>query len=147
MHLIIIHFNSFYSIYLKTIHILLIMALSNLDKGNLTRLFQIINIDNTNENTLTTIQNDYSTYGKLELIAKQISFLQNEALKIYNNHTFSTEINNIKCNFKKVPGTYYYLYEKNNNKFLSLISNEEWCSYDKFICKVYYDFDCNFKAI
>ena len=123
------------------------MALSNLDKDNLTRLFQMINIDNTNENMLSTIQNDYSTYGKLELIAKQISFLQNEALNIYNNYTFNNEINNIKCNFKKVPGTYYYLYETNNTKFLSLISNEEWSSYDKFICKVYYDFDCNFKVI
>lgn len=99
------------------------------------------------KHTLSTIQNDYSTYGKLELIAKQISFLRNEALNIYNNHTFSIEINNIKYNFKKVPGTYYYLYETNNTKFLSFISNEEWSSYDKFICKVYYVFDCNFKAI
>lgn len=123
------------------------MALSNLDKDNLTRLFQMINIDNNNENILTTVKNDYSTYGKLELIAKQISFLQSEAINIYNNYTLSSEINKIKCNFKKVPGTYYYLYEKNNSKFLSLISNEEWNSYDKFICKVFYDFDCNFKAI
>lgn len=124
------------------------MALSNLDKDNLTRLFQMININDysNNENILANIRNDYSNYGKLELIAKQISFLQNEALNIYNNHKLNSELNNIKCNFKKVPGTYYYLYEKNNIKFLSLISNEEWCSYDKFICKVYYDFDYNFKV-
>ena len=124
------------------------MALSNLDKDNLTRLFQMINIDDysNNQNALTNIRNDYSNYGKLELIAKQISFLQNEAVNIYNNHQLNSEINKIECNFKKVPGTYYYLYEKNNKKFLSLISNEEWCSYDKFICKVYYDFDYNFKV-
>ena len=66
------------------------MALSNLDKDNLTRLFQMINIDNTNENTLSTIQNDYSTYGKLELIGKQISFLQNEALNISVSYTHLT---------------------------------------------------------
>tara|TARA_B100001175_G_scaffold203772_1_gene172994 strand:- start:452 stop:829 length:378 start_codon:yes stop_codon:yes gene_type:complete len=125
------------------------MALSNLDKDNLTRLFQMINIHDysNNQNALANIRNDYSNYGKLELIAKQISFLQNEAINIYNNHQLNSEINNIKCNFKKVPGTFYYLYEKNNLKFLSLISNEEWSSYDKFISKVYYDFDCNFKAI
>lgn len=125
------------------------MALSNLDKDNLTRLFQMINIDDysNNQNALANIRNDYSNYGKLELIAKQISFLQNEAVNIYNNHQINSEINSIKCNFKKVPGTFYYLYEKNNTKFLSLISNEEWSSYDKFISKVYYDFDCNFKAI
>jgi len=125
------------------------MALSNLDKDNLTRLFQMINIDDysNNQNALINIRNDYSNYGKLELIAKQISFLQNEAINIYNNHQLNSEINKIECNFKKVPGTYYYLYEKNNKKFLSLISNEEWCSYDKFICKVLYDYDCNFKSI
>lgn len=125
------------------------MALSNLDKDNLTRLFQMININDysNNQNVLANIKNDYSNYGKLELIAKQISLLQNEALNIYNNYQFNSELNNIKCNFKKVPGTYYYLYETNNTKFLSLISNEEWCSYDKFISKVYYDFDYNFKVI
>lgn len=123
------------------------MALSNLDKDNLTRLFQMINIDDysNNQNTLANIKNDYINYGKLELIAKQISFLQNEAINIYNNHQFNSEINSIHCNFKKVPGTFYYLYEKNNSKFLSLISNEEWSSYDKFISKVFYDYDYNFK--
>ena len=86
------------------------MALSNLDKDNLTRLFQMINIDDysNNQNALTNIRNDYSNYGKLELIAKQISFLQNEAVNIYNNHALNSEINKIECNFKKVPGTYYY---------------------------------------
>ena len=64
------------------------MALSNLDKDNLTRLFQMINIDDysNNQNALANIRNDYINYGKLELIAKQISFLQNEAVNIYNNH-------------------------------------------------------------
>ena len=48
------------------------MALSNLNKDNLTRLFQMINIDDysNNQNTLANIKNDYINYGKLELIAK-----------------------------------------------------------------------------
>lgn len=125
------------------------MALSNLDKGNLTRLFQMINIDDysDNQNALANIKKDYSNFGKLELIAKQISYLQNQAVEIYNNHQLSTEINEISCNFKKTPGTTYYLYEKKDIKFLSLISNEEWNSYDKFICKVLYDYDNNFKRL
>ena len=125
------------------------MALSNLDKGNLTRLFQMINIDDysDNQNALANIKKDYSNFGKLELIAKQISYLQNQAVEIYNNHQLSTEINEISCNFKKTPGTTYYLYEKKDIKFLSLISNEEWNSYDKFICEVLYDYDNNFKRL
>tara|TARA_B100001758_G_C17898255_1_gene347271 strand:- start:180 stop:560 length:381 start_codon:yes stop_codon:yes gene_type:complete len=125
------------------------MALSNLDKDNITRLFDMINITgySENQNTLCKIKSDYSNYGKLELIAKQISFLQIEAINIYNNFELNSQINNITCNFKKVPGTVYYLYERNNVRFLSLIGNNEWDSYDKFICKVLYDYDCNFKSI
>jgi len=109
----------------------------------------MINIDDysDNQNALANIKKDYSNFGKLELIAKQISYLQNQAVEIYNNHQLSTEINEISCNFKKTPGTTYYLYEKKDIKFLSLISNEEWNSYDKFICKVLYDYDHNFKRL
>jgi len=125
------------------------MALSNLDKDNITRLFDMLNITgySENQNTLCNIKGDYCNYGKLELIAKQISFLQIEAINIYNNVELNSRINNITCNFKKVPGTVYYLYERNNVRFLSLIGNNEWNSYDKFICKVLYDYDCNFKSI
>ena len=52
------------------------MALSNLDKDNLTRLFKMINIDDysNNQNLMCNIRSDYSNYGKLELIAKQIHY-------------------------------------------------------------------------
>lgn len=125
------------------------MALSNLDKDNLTRLFKMINIDDysDNQNAISNIKKDYSNYGKLELIAKQISYLQNQAIEICNNHQLTSEINAISCNFKKAPGTIYYLYETNHVKFLSLISNQEWCSYDRFICKVLYDYDYNFTPL
>ena len=96
---------------------------------------------------MTNIRNDYSNYGKLELIAKQISFLQNEAVNIYNNHELNSDINKIECNFKKVPGSYYYIYEKNNNKILSMISPEEGIIYDKFISKVYFDYDNLFYTV
>ena len=51
------------------------MALSNLDKNNLTRLFEMINVKDGNSlsyNNLTNLRSNYSTYSKLELIAKQI---------------------------------------------------------------------------
>jgi hypothetical protein len=96
----------------------------------------MINIDDysTNQNALSNIKN-YSIFGKFELIAKQISYLQNQAIEIWNKHQLTTEINEIACNFKKASGTIYYLYETTNIKFLS---------YDRFICKVLYDYDCHF---
>ena len=117
------------------------MALSNLDNDNITRLFEMINKNDKSHNNLMSIRNNYSSYSKLELICKQVDFLKNEALHIIENHNLNITIQNIPCNFKKVPGNYYYLYKKNNEKLLSMISPEEGNIYDEFIMKLYYDYD------
>ena len=143
------------------------MALTNVDKNTLTRLFDMINIQNTETkeyNSLTNIRSNYSTYNKLDLILKEIDFLKFEALNILNNHEFNNDLNNIKCNFRKVPGTYYYLYNKEintntntntrenienkNEKIISLISPEEWNNENfKFITKIYFDYDYQFYKV
>lgn len=127
------------------------MALTNVDKNTLTRLFDMINIKNNetiNYNNLLNIRSNYATYSKLELIAKQIEFLKNEALNIINNHELNNDLTCLKCNFRKVPGTYYYVYEnENNEKILSLIGPHEWSNYHKFITKVYYDYDYQFYKV
>jgi hypothetical protein len=123
------------------------MALSNLDKNNLTRLFKMINIDNENQNNIIDIRSNHTAVSKLQLIAKQIEFLKQEANDILNNYNISIEINKIKSNFKKVPGNNYYIYENNNEKFISLISPDEWNNYEKFISKVYLDYDYNYYII
>lgn len=122
------------------------MSLSNMDKNTITNLFNMIN-NNNNNNINYFIKNDYSTYSQLLLISKQIDFLKKQAIEILENHNLSNEINNIECKFKKVPGTYYYLYEINNKKILSLISNSEWNIYDTFLGKFYYDYDFKFYYI
>lgn len=127
------------------------MALSNLDKNNLTRLFEMININNndslTQEN-INNIRSNYSTYSKLELIAKQIEFLKLEAENILKNHDLNNDLTCLKYNFRKVPGTYYYVYLNNNDeKILSLIGPDEWNSYKQFITKVYYDYDYQFYKV
>lgn len=122
------------------------MALSNLNKDTLTRLFQMININNDNSN-IDKIRSNNSTYSKLEFIAKQIEYLQNEAVNIIEDHNINNYLNDINCSFKKVPGKYYYLYIINNERKLSMISNDEWNSYDEFLGKFYYDFDYIFKKV
>ena len=127
------------------------MSLSNLDKNNLTNLFQMINLNNneiiTHEN-INNIRSNYSTYSKLELIAKQIEFLKAEALNILKNHDLNSDLTLLKYNFRKVPGTYYYVYlNSKDEKILSLISPFEWNNYKKFITKVYYDYDYQFYKV
>ena len=127
------------------------MALSNLDKNNLTRLFEMININNNDllsQENINSIRSNYSTYSKLELIAKQIQFLKLEAENILQNHDLNSDLSCLKCNFRKVPGNYYYIYlNANNEKLLSLIGPDEWSNYHKFITKVYYDYDYQFYKV
>ena len=121
------------------------MALSNINKDTLERLFEMVNIRNKETkdyNALTNIRSNYATYSKLEMIAKQMDFLKNEALNILSNHDLNDNLKEVKCNFRKVPGTYYYVYlNEQNQKLLSLVSPNEWCNSYKFIEKVYYDYD------
>ena len=123
------------------------MALSNLNKDNIERLFQMINLndtDRTDYNNLLNIRSNYATYSKLELIARQIEFLKTEALNIVKIHDLNNDLNNIKCSFRKVPGNYYYVYKNDNEKYLSLISPDEWNKKEDFLTKVYYDYDYQF---
>ena len=127
------------------------MALSNINKDTLERLFEMINIRNNESkeyNALTNIRSNYATYSRLEMIAKQMDFLKNEALNILSNHDLNDNLKEVKCNFRKVPGTYYYVYlNEHNQKLLSLVSPNEWCNSYKFIEKVYYDYDYNFYKV
>lgn len=141
------------------------MALSNLDKDVTTRLFQmIIAEDKITEEQIRNIKTDSATYSQLKLIHKQIENLKEEAKQILTEHVQTTQLNNIICNFKKVPGTLYYLYIKesysyntNNNKFTKVLSlvPPEYDSSGKLISHIYtqylgsyfYDYDLKFKEV
>lgn len=121
------------------------MALSNLNKETLNNLFTMLSVENIENNKiLTQIRSDYSAYGKLSLIEKQISFLKLEAINIINEYNLNNEVNNIQCNFKKIPGNYYYIYSNDATKFISLIAPDEWYNKSNFLMKVYMDYDNNF---
>ena len=131
------------------------MALSNLNKDTTTRLFKMITSeDKISEDKIKKIKNDSNTYSQLNLIYRQIENLKLEALNILENHNKTEEINNIICNFNKVPGTLYYLYSNDRDtKILSLVppeydqNNITNLIYDNFLGKFYYDYDMKFKEI
>lgn len=65
--------------------------------------------------------------SKLELILKQIQYLQNEARQILEEAQISAELHKVQCNFEKKVGMTLHLYEKPNlEKYFSLLSPEEW---------------------
>ena len=127
------------------------MALTNLDKDNIKRLFNMLSINDVNiqNNKINNIKSDYVMYGKLQIIANQMNNLELQARNIIETHNLSKELNNIEIKMKLVPGTYYYLYNNNGKKIVSLVSNDEWGKRNDmiFLNKLYYDYDYNFYII
>ena len=115
------------------------MALSNLDKETTTNLFKMLSLNE--ENSLEIVKKNYASFGQLKILAEQISNMQIKAREIIKNISLNDYLHSIPMNTKKVYGTYYYLYFINNREILSIISPEEWNTYEKFLGKYYFDYD------
>ena len=69
------------------------------------------------------------TSGKLQLLAKQIRTLQEEARKLLEETTRNQQLHKAACSFKKKVGKTYHLYRRDDNTLVfSMIAPEEWGS-------------------
>lgn len=67
--------------------------------------------------------------NKLAVIAEQVQFLQKQAHRILKEAQLNAKLHHAACNFKKVPGSVYYLYKRpNGQEYFSMIKPEEWGS-------------------
>ena len=66
------------------------------------------------------------TGDRLEQIKKQIEALVEQAQEIHDRIDISEKIYEAKYNFKPNIGQQYYLYQKEDEYILSMISPEEW---------------------
>lgn len=66
--------------------------------------------------------------AKLQVIAEQVKFLQKQAQTILEEAANSKDLHGgVACNFKKVPGNIYHLYERESGqKYFSMLSPQEW---------------------
>lgn len=117
------------------------MALSNLDKDNINRLFAMLSLNENNK--IETIKKNYSSFAQLKLIAEQIYSLQQKAEEIIYSAQINDKLHNIEMNSKKVCGNYYYHYiDSNEHETLSIISPEEWNNENKkFLGKYLFNYD------
>ncbi|XP_003385304.1 PREDICTED: uncharacterized protein C1orf50 homolog [Amphimedon queenslandica] len=68
-----------------------------------------------------------TTTGKLQVVVDQIRYLQEQAHKILLSAKRDAQLHHAACNFVKVPGKIYHLYEKKNGtSYFSMLSPEEW---------------------
>jgi len=121
------------------------MSITNIDKNHLNNLIEVANLnDLQKDKILKSVQRNSNNYAKIKIIMKQMQMLKDEIENIVNETLETTELENIKCNFKKIPGKTYHLYEnKDFLLFFSILSPNEWTSYNKYIDSYYYDFDHN----
>ena len=118
------------------------MALSNLDKDNINRLFTMLSLNDNNN--IDVIKKNYSSYAQLNLIAEQIAILQKKAQDIIYSAKINDNLHNIDMTCKKVCGNIYYHYKiiDKNKEILSIISPDEWSLDDKiFLGKYLFNYD------
>lgn len=67
--------------------------------------------------------------GKLTVIAEQIRHLQEQAKHILDDAHKNQQLHRATCQFKRIPGKIYHLYEKpSNERYFSMLAPEEWGS-------------------
>ncbi|XP_022257583.1 uncharacterized protein C1orf50 homolog [Limulus polyphemus] len=63
--------------------------------------------------------------SKLTVIAEQVRFLQEQARKVLVEAKTNSDLHHVACNFRKIPGTTYYLYRRSSgHRYFSMISPE-----------------------
>ena len=122
------------------------MSITNISSSHLKDLMISLN---QNDNKLELLKSNHSQYAQLKLISKQMEMLKTQAKQILNEINIQNDLHSIHKNFQLISGNTYYLYSKNEHKFLSLISPEEWgdALTSKFEGKYFYDYDKQFNCI
>lgn len=122
------------------------MSITNISSSHLKDLMISLN---QNENKLELLKSNHSQYAQLKLISQQMEMLKTQAKQILNEINIQNDLHSIHKKFQLISGNTYYLYSKNEHKFLSLISPEEWGNAltSKFEGKYFYDYDKQFNCI
>ncbi len=65
--------------------------------------------------------------GKLDVIARQIRALQDEARTLLDDARRDLDLHRAECNFAKRPGTLYHLYRRQDGRlYFSMLSPDDW---------------------
>lgn len=65
--------------------------------------------------------------GKLQVIAEQVRFLQQQAQRVLEEARDDQQRHHAHCNFKRVPGHVYHLYRRPSGEaYWSMLSPREW---------------------
>lgn len=125
------------------------MALTNIDKKHLEQLIELPNLQILEQDKIIkAVQRNSNNYSKLKILFKQMQNIKNEIEEVIKESIETENLEKIKCNFKKITGKNYFLYQKpNNDLFFSMLSPKEWNSKNLFIAEYFYDYDHTLQKI
>lgn len=67
--------------------------------------------------------------SKLQVIADQIRYLQDEAREVLESAQRDQELHQAHCNFKRIPGKIYHLYLRGDGtNYFSMLGPDDWGS-------------------
>ena len=126
------------------------MALSSISKEHVSELIlSLSGLDLQESKVRQSVQRDSNNYAKLKTLARQMAFIKQEMEEIIHDSLINTELEKVSCKFKKIPGNYYYLYQKNETEemYFSILEPEVWSfsQHSIYIRKYFYDYDLNFQ--
>jgi len=80
--------------------------------------------------------------SKLQVIAQQVRFLQQQAKHVLLDAKINTDLHHVACNFVKVPGSTYHLYKRSSGQqYFSMLCPQEWCSPHEFLGSFRLEYD------
>ena len=125
------------------------MSLSKIDKKHLNQLISIPNLNELeNDKIVKAVQRNSNNYSKLKVLFKQLENIKREIEEVVKESVETENLEKIKCNFKKIPGKNYYLYQNPDEEFFfSMLSPKEWNSKNNFIDEYFYDYDHTFQKV
>jgi len=75
--------------------------------------------------------------SKLQMIAEQVHFLQQQAQKVLLEGKENLKLHHAACNFRKIPGHIYHLYERSSGqRYFSMLSPEVGYAHSAAFCIV-----------
>lgn len=121
------------------------MAISNITDKHLQELMlATAGLELDKDKIRQGLQRNSNSYAKLQTLVRQMLFIKEEINDIIQESMINNELDKISCKFKKIPGNYYYLYQKKEgDKFFSMLEPNIWNFSDKniFLGKYKYNYD------
>ena len=88
------------------------MSITRIDKEHLNSIIEVPNLkDLEKSKILEAVQRNSNNYSKLKILFKQMENIKNEVNEIVKESIETERLEQVKCNFKKIPGKNYFLYK------------------------------------